>query len=159
LKGSGRKKLTKAGWFLFYIYIILMSYFLFFSERYGRENAAKNYCYNLEFFKEIRRFIKYREQLGYEIFIVNIFGNVAAFAPFGFMLPLLDRKYRRLIYTSFLCLTFSLCVETIQLFLKVGVFDVDDIMMNTFGGILGYLCFIISGTVFNRQRRRQRGEN
>lgn len=143
MKGTRKKIRTKAGWLLFCLYIVVLSYFLFFSEHYGRENSVQNYRSNLEFFKEIKRFITYREQLGYETFIVNIFGNIAAFAPFGFILPLLDSKYRRLVYTTFLCLVFSLCVETIQLYLKVGIFDVDDIMLNTLGGILGYLCFAI----------------
>lgn len=158
MKGTNRKILTKSGWLLFYLYIILLSYFLFFSERYGRENIMIQYHYNLEFFKEIKRFIRYREQLGYETFIVNIFGNIAAFAPFGFILPMLGKKYRHLFYTSFLCLIFSLCVESMQLFLKVGIFDVDDIMMNTFGGILGYLSFAALNTLLRRARgKRQAG--
>jgi glycopeptide antibiotics resistance protein len=155
LKGTGKKRRSKAGWLLFCLYIILLSYFLFFSEHYGRENSFQKYRYNLEFFKEIRRFITYREQLGYETFIVNIFGNIAAFAPFGFMLPLMDTKYRRFFYTTFLCLVFSLCVETIQLFLKVGIFDVDDIMMNTLGGILGYLCFAFFNTFYRMFGKRK----
>lgn len=36
---------------------------------------------------------------------------------------------------------FSLLVETIQLVSKVGSFDVDDLMLNTLGGILGYVIF------------------
>jgi glycopeptide antibiotics resistance protein len=103
----------------------------------------KDYHYNLEFFKEIKRFILYRQQLGMETFIVNIVGNILAFAPFGFLLPLLNKKYRRFFYVTFLCILFSLGVETTQLILKVGIFDVDDIMMNTAGGILGYLSYYI----------------
>ncbi len=150
-KNSGL--LTKAGWLLFYFYIILLAYFLFFSERYGRENILKEYHYNLELFKEIKRFIKYREQLGFESFAVNILGNIIAFAPFGFFLPLLNRKYRKILYTTFLCFVFSLCVETIQLVLKVGIFDVDDIMMNTAGGILGYLTFLLFYRIFHLKRK------
>lgn len=131
--------INRAGWLLFFLYIILLSYFLFFSERY----SMKDYHYNLEFFKEIKRFILYRKQLGFETFIVNIVGNILAFAPFGFLLPLLDKKYCRFIYVTFLCFLFSLSVETMQLLLKVGIFDVDDIMMNTAGGILGYLSYYI----------------
>ncbi len=153
MKKLGRAKLTKAGWLLFYIYLILMFYFLFFSERY----SMTDYHYNLEFFKEIKRFIRYREQLGYGTFVVNIFGNIIAFAPFGFLLPLLDKKYRKFFYTAFLCLLFSSCVETIQLFLRVGIFDVDDIMMNTFGGVLGYLCFVIFNALRRGFHRRRKG--
>lgn len=158
MKRNSKKHLTKAGWLLFYLYIIVLIYYLFFSERYGRENVMKEYHYNLEFFKEIKRFIRYRHQLGYETFIVNIFGNIAAFVPFGFILPLLESKYRRLIYTTFLSFIFSLCAEALQLFLKVGIFDVDDIMMNTLGGILGYLSFLLLFGIyqtFHRKKRKQ----
>ena len=36
----------------------------------------------------------------------------------------------------------SLGVETIQLFTRVGSFDVDDILLNTIGGVLGYFSII-----------------
>lgn len=143
MKAVNKRRLTNAGWLLFYLYIILLFYFLFFSEHYGRENVMRSYHYNLEFFKEIKRFIKYRQQLGFENFMVNIFGNILAFTPFGFMLPLLSSKYRRFIYDTFLCFLFSLGVETIQLIFRIGIFDVDDIMMNLAGGIIGYLLYLI----------------
>ncbi len=159
MKKQNIQKLTKAGWLLFYLYIILLSYFLFFSEHYGRENILKEYHYNLEFFKEIKRFIKYRDKVGVESFIVNIFGNILAFAPFGFLLPLLSYKYRKYFYTAFLCLLFSVCVESMQILLKVGIFDVDDILMNTVGGILGIFSFVILnviGKVFRNKKRKGR---
>jgi glycopeptide antibiotics resistance protein len=122
---------------------------LFFSEHYGREYTLSEYRYNLIFFKEIRRFIEYREKLGFESFVVNIIGNIFAFAPFGFLLPLLNKKYRKFIAVFFLTLLFSVSVEAVQLLLKVGIFDVDDIMMNTLGGVIGYLFFKI-GSLFVR---------
>ena len=44
----------------------------------------------------------------------------------------------------------SLAVETIQLVTRVGIFDVDDLMLNTLGAALGYLVF----AVCNRVRRK-----
>ena len=128
---------------LFVLYIILLAYFLFFSERYGRTITSDEYRYNLVLFKEVRRFILYRKELGLESFIVNIFGNVLAFAPFGFVLPIISKSNRKLINIALLSLEFSLTVELIQLIFKVGIFDVDDLFMNTLGGILGGICFII----------------
>ena len=143
MKNQIIKKYTWAGWLIFYSYIILLSYFLFFSERYGRAYETEEFRYNLIFLKEISRFIKHREILGFESFVVNILGNIVAFAPFGFMLPLLSKGFRKFFYVSFLSLLFSLSVELIQLFFKVGIFDVDDIFLNTVGGILGYVFFTI----------------
>ena len=50
---------------LFIIYVLLLIYFLFFSEAYGRvAEAEREYRYNLVPFVEIRRFWVYRDQLG-----------------------------------------------------------------------------------------------
>jgi len=161
LKQFNKKNNTRAGWLLFYLYIILLSYFLFFSEHYGRDYILKEYRYNLEFLKEIKRFIRYRELLGLESFVVNILGNVLAFAPFGFLLPQLNTKYRKFFYIAFLSLLFSLSVELTQMLLKVGIFDVDDILLNTIGGMLGYLFYAICNFYIRRYRikNKKKGRN
>jgi glycopeptide antibiotics resistance protein len=73
---------------------------------------------------------------------------------------MLGRRYRRFFYTVFLCFLFSLAVETVQLILRVGIFDVDDIMMNTVGGMLGYISYLIVSTflrIFHPERKKRRG--
>ena len=156
MKEHTKKRLRRAGWLLFYIYIILLSYFLFFSEHYGRGYVVEEYRYNLEFFKEIGRFLKYREQLGLESFVVNILGNILAFAPFGFLLPIIHKRYQSFIKIIFLSILFSLTVEVIQLFLKVGIFDVDDILLNTTGGVVGYLFYLICHAIYKQKGKRGR---
>jgi glycopeptide antibiotics resistance protein len=161
LKDQTVKRLTKAGWLLFYLYMILLLYFLFFSEHYGRD-INKEYRYNLELFKEIKRFIQYREQLGLESFVVNVLGNILAFAPFGFMLPVLSKSYRHFFYTTFLSLFFSLCVEMAQMLMKVGIFDVDDIFLNTIGGISGYLFYLVFSKIISvlfPKKKKSRGKH
>lgn len=151
MKSKVKRHIIIVGWIMFYIYILLLSYFLFFSERYGRDIVTEQY--NLQLFKEIKRFIKYREYIGFESFVVNIFGNIFAFAPYGFLLPLLNNRYRKFYIVTILSIIFSLVVETSQLLLKVGVFDVDDILMNSIGGILGYLGFRLMYSVYKRSYR------
>lgn len=142
MKAETRKKWGKRALrVLFVLYLIVLAYFLFFSERYGRTDIKSDYHYNLKPFKEIKRFIKYRSQLGWEIFIVNIFGNVLAFVPFGFFLPIVSSENRTFLKVALYSFEFSLCAELIQLSFQVGTFDVDDLIMNTAGGILGYLFF------------------
>lgn len=150
MKEQTKNWITKAGWLLFYIYIISLSYFLFFSERYGRDFIAQDYRYNLELFKEIKRFIKYREVVGFESFAVNILGNILAFTPFGFFLPLLNKKYRRFFYATFLSIMFTLVIELVQMLLKVGIFDVDDILLNTIGGVIGYILFTVIYFIYGK---------
>ena len=156
MKERNRSGWMKAGWLLFYLYIVLLSYFLFFSEHYGRDYVSQDYRYNLVLFKEIKRFIEYRQQLGLESFVVNIMGNVLAFAPFGFLLPMLNKRYRGFFTTTFLSFFFSLAVELVQMYFKVGIFDVDDIFMNTVGGILGYISYRIFHALFLRSGKKNK---
>lgn len=129
----------KLGWVLFIAYLALLVYFLIFSESLGRDASQRDNAYNLELFKEIRRFYIYRKQLGMEAFLLNVFGNVIAFMPCGFFLPIVSRRSRKWYNTVLLAFLFSLSVETLQLVLRVGSFDVDDLLLNTLGGGLGYI--------------------
>lgn len=141
MKTKNKKKYKNILKVIFLLYIIVLTYFLFFSERYGRVATHTEYRYNLVLFKELKRFIIYREELGLESFVVNIFGNICVFVPFGFMLPIISENNRKLINVTVITLIFSLAIELLQLIYKVGIFDVDDLFLNTIGGILGYLLF------------------
>ncbi|MBD8069621.1 VanZ family protein [Bacillus sp. PS06] len=74
----------------------------------------------------------------------NFVGNIAAFVPFGMFLVLLS-KNKRMSFIRVLVgtLSFSLCLECLQVVFSVGIFDVDDLILNTFGGLLGYFAFKI----------------
>lgn len=136
-----KKGVRVCGRILFVLYIALAVYFLFFSDSFDRTMISESYRYNLEPFAEIKRFIINREQLGLKSLMINIVGNVVCFMPFGFLLPTITRnKIVKNVVGVFVCtVLFTLSVETIQLVMKVGAFDVDDIMLNTLGGVLGYL--------------------
>lgn len=133
---------------IFALYIFFLLYFLIFSEIYGRSGVMQDYHYNITPFQEIERFWKYREQLGFMAYI-NLFGNVLIFVPFGFMEPLASKKSSFWATLIDGCLV-SLSVEIFQLITKVGRFDVDDLMLNTTGVALGYICFL----VWNAIRRK-----
>ncbi len=136
-------------WILFWGYICVLVYFMFFAEIWGRTSICDEYSYNLIPFKEIIRFIKYRKQLGTVAVLTNIGGNIVGFMPFGFILPILSPKTRGIFRILILTFDLSLCIEMIQLVSKVGCCDVDDMILNTLGGVLGYIAFYI----FNAVRR------
>ncbi|MGN8631432.1 VanZ family protein [Blautia sp. HCP3S3_G3] len=143
------------GILLFILYVLLLVYFLFFSEEYGRTvQMEQGYRYNLIPFAEIQRFWKYRELLGQYAFLSNIMGNVLAFLPFGLILPVIFRGMRSGFLIILSGFGLSLCVETIQLVTMVGCFDVDDLILNTFGAAVGYLIF----AVCDYQRRKYYGK-
>jgi len=141
------------GIILFALYILLLIYFLFFSESYGRTiPEEQGYRYNLVPFKEIKRFWQYRETIGYFGVITNLAGNVIGFVPFGFILPIIQRNTRTLFFIGFSGFSLSLSVECIQLIFKVGIFDVDDLILNTAGAILGYLMFVVCYRIYGKAR-------
>ncbi|WP_242867770.1 VanZ family protein [Clostridium sp. Marseille-P299] len=153
MKEGKERLLHVISFILFVIYLISISYFLFFSERYGRTEFNDDYRYNLVLFQEIKRFLKYRHVIGIEGFIVNLFGNVLAFTPFGFCLPLINSRYKnffKIVIWSFL---FSLSIETIQLLYKIGIFDVDDLLLNTIGGAIGYLFLKLLTFTFRKKKK------
>ena len=135
---SKRQKLWRClGTVVFILYLIVLAYLLFFSENYGRTDTEREYRYNLVLFREIKRYLVYYEQLGMENVIINLLGNIVAFMPYGFLLPMVNKvckNWWRIFFWSF---GFSLGVEVTQLVTKTGAFDVDDLMLNTIGGLLG----------------------
>ena len=135
------KQLEYALWggrVLFLIYLAGLCYFLFFAENYGRVIGQENYRYNLVPFREIERFWIYRKELGIHS-IYNLAGNVLGFVPAGFFIPVLLKGRRGFLFTACSILQMSLHVEILQLIFRVGSFDVDDLILNTLGGMLGYL--------------------
>lgn len=134
---------------LFILYMFVLTYLLFFSERYGRTEPHE-YRYNLVPLQEIKRFWIYRESIGWMVVMTNLVGNVLAFLPFGAILPVLSIRCRGFFRITLFSFEFSLLVECIQLISKVGSFDVDDLILNTLGGAIGYLLFAVT----NRIRRK-----
>ena len=132
--------IRKGSWFLFLVYMAVMVYFLFFSEGFHRTDGTL-YQYNLTLFQEIKRGFWCLEHGNIQYFIVNIVLNVVAFVPFGFILPIFSPKNRKLLHVFLLILEMTLAIEILQMVFQVGIFDVDDIFMNTLGGTLGYLLY------------------
>jgi glycopeptide antibiotics resistance protein len=78
--------------------------------------------------------------------IVNVLGNVAAFVPFGFLIPLLRVGRTGVARIALLSLALSALIETLQYLSGRRVADVDDLLLNTLGGVLGYLsCACLRG--------------
>lgn len=154
---ASEQKANFLAWVLFIGYLWLLFYLLFFSESYGRTDVAPEYRYNITLFKEIKRFWYNRETIGIKNVIINLGGNIAAFAPFGFLLPMICNRGRKLFCCTMMTALFSLAVEVVQLFTRVGAFDVDDIFLNTIGGLLGYIGYEILFGI--RERKAVKGSN
>ncbi|RSD26133.1 VanZ family protein [Mesobacillus subterraneus] len=131
---------------LFIIYILLALTLLFLSpyrQAAYEINTAGAENYNLIPFKTISDYIKASSHINQSIWISNLFGNILAFMPLGFFLPLLFKRcigFWRTLGSVFLATSL---VEGLQFATHVGSFDVDDIILNTIGGAIGYLLFLL----------------
>ena len=99
----------------------------------GAGRTAERVSYNLMPFREISRFLIYREQLGFTRGIPESAGNILIFMPFGFLLPIMSRKLRGFFRVAFLGFELSLAVEILQLVSKTGSCDVDDMILIPWG--------------------------
>ncbi len=140
-------------WIIFIVYIVVTLYFLLFASELGR-SVKKQYAYNLDLFKEITRYTKWAKvsKTGFKAMLINIVGNIACFIPFGILLPLNVDRTRSFISVSCITFIFSLSIENVQLITKLGSFDVDDLLLNTIGGAIGYITYI----VLVKYRRKKR---
>lgn len=90
-------------------------------------------------------FIPFKEIMRYNItsrlFFKNVLGNMIMFLPFGFFVSYY-LKSEKLTLPLFLILIASISIEVVQLLIG-RVFDVDDIILNILGGLLGYGLYFI----------------
>lgn len=85
---------------------------------------------------------------------ISYFLNIILFIPFGFLIPLIWDNYKVLNKTIFLGFSCSLIIEFLQLFCGRAT-DIDDLMMNTLGSILGYFIW----KIFNCKEKDDKEEN
>lgn len=78
---------------------------------------------------------------------LNILGNIIAFIPFGIYLPYMSKSGIGLIATFLYTFSLSLTIELVQLITRVGSCDVDDVILNTLGGVAGYIIWRVYVTL------------
>lgn len=97
-------------------------------------------------------FIPFKEMFRYEIgsnlFFRNVIGNMIMFMPYGFFIS----YYLKLEKTRSAFLLISIASTTIEITqLAIGrVFDIDDIILNVIGGLIGFLAFKFSNSVVDK---------
>ena len=89
----------------------------------------------------------FRYNFGSNLFIKNVLGNIILFLPYGFFVSYyLDLKKP---YSAFLLIMLvSISIETTQLLIG-RIFDIDDIILNIIGGMLGYLIYKLLNLINN----------
>lgn len=67
--------------------------------------------------------------------------NVLLFIPLGFFCPMISKNYEQVKNVLFIGIGFSFVIEISQLFTLHRATDINDIISNTLGTLIGYLCF------------------
>lgn len=122
---------------LFMLYILILFYIV--SAQDSPSTALGSY--NLIPFKEVMRY-----SIGSSLFYLNVVGNILIFIPFGLFVSYYIRT-RRFSIILFLTFITSLAIEFSQRLVVGRVFDVDDIILNVAGGILGYIIYVILDSI------------
>lgn len=136
---ANKKKRNLLKWVCFLAYLLFLSYIVFYNRIERNE-----YRYNLVLFQEIGRYYYLGMNTGnWRLFIFNVIGNIVVFMPVGMFLPSLFSRCRNILFTTILGFEISLCVELVQLITRVGSFDVDDLLLNTLGGVCGIILYSI----------------
>jgi glycopeptide antibiotics resistance protein len=85
----------------------------------------------------------------------NIIGNFILFIPLGIFLPAIFKQLGSLMQVAIVCFLFSFAIELLQCILrKFGIYrttDIDDVILNTLGGIIGWLIFYAA--TFRRKKQ------
>lgn len=120
----------------FIIYILLLYYIVTFQDNnYGTNNFVP--------FREI-----FRYDVNSRLFLKNVIGNVLLFVPFGIFVTYYvknDKVYQ----TLFLSILVSCSIEFAQSVIGRTA-DIDDVILNTIGGIIGYITFKFGGKLVDK---------
>ncbi|AIM17189.1 antibiotic resistance protein VanZ [Bacillus sp. X1(2014)] len=104
-------------------------------------------------FKNTIKYITGSNHFNLDIIINNTLGNILIFLPLGLFLPLLFKRFSRVSKVMVTSIVISFSIETIQLVLKIGQFDIDDVILNTIGSIFGFLLLKILKNVITLPKR------
>ncbi len=114
----------------FIIYILCLFQVVTFQDN---NNISSN---NLIPFREM-----FRYDFGSRLFLKNVLGNIIMFLPYGFFTSYFFKE-KKLSLIFVLTVLTSLTIETTQLMIG-RVFDIDDILLNILGGVLGHYLYIL----------------
>lgn len=131
-KIEDKKKVKKLSQIIIFVYYIILLFNMVIFARYNSINS-----YNLIPFKSIIDI--FRNGTSYSI-IINVFGNLLVFMPLEYFLIELF-KVNKFLVNFILSFCIILLIELFQYVFKVGVLDIDDLILCTVGMMLFYICY------------------
>ncbi len=133
---------------VFICYILLLIKILFLS----RTSHLEHRSINLIPFYSIKEYIFSSSATIKKFAFGNVVGNIVIFIPLGTYLSLFKND-KRVLTNLLLIFIASLFVEIIQGILGIGAADVDDIILNCFGGLIGILGYRFLSIIFRDKKK------
>lgn len=129
-------------WVLFGLYCLMLLWLLLL-RRIG--TGAGNVQLNIRPLDTLRRYIwvlcHSTVPIQRRYAVANLVGNIGLFLPMGIFLPILFEKMRKIFPFLLWSVGIIILVELCQLLTGLGACDVDDLLLNTAGTILGWLAW------------------
>lgn len=119
-------------------YLILLFKITVFRPGFSVQQLFQNGTVNLELFTDYWNLLANRQYFRWTYLFV---GNLIWFVPFGFFVPFLDVPRASFRKTALVGFLLSLLIETAQFVFGTGISELDDLILNTAGVLLGYALF------------------
>lgn len=128
---------------LFWYYLWVLANVLFFDNAFGRGISmhAQLDAVNLEPLRTIKNYLIAYDygNISLRLVILNLLGNLVAFAPMGVFLPALFRWQRSIFFFSATLTLGITTVEVTQVYTGAGSCDVDDLILNLAGAVIVFV--------------------
>ena len=135
---------------LFIYFLILVNLTMF---KYGNLMLDFNIKFYINYIPLVETINMFRNDfLDINIALHNVIGNILLFIPLGFGIPLFFNKKNKLSKIILYGFTASLTIELIQLFTPYNTTDIDDVIFNTLGAVLGFIIFNIIYKIFKNTK-------
>jgi glycopeptide antibiotics resistance protein len=128
---------------LLYVAFLLYNTFEPLTILLNRQHQRANFVPLQGIAKMIENASIFDDKVTQRIVFLNLAGNVLIFSPFGVAIPLLEKRLNRGWLVVLLGLAISLVIELAQTFLIARVFDVDDLILNAAGTLIGFLIYAL----------------
>ena len=125
------------------LYIVVLLYFTV----TGRYSHAE-YEYQINFFTSYRWFFEHN---GGQV-LRQLLINLVMLMPVGFLLPVVINAKPKYIITLALSLLLTVFIETMQLITKCGSFEIDDIINNFVGAVIGMLIYMLLNKIIQNRK-------
>lgn len=133
---------------IFYAAFIIYILCLFNVVTAGEINSIYSEGFNLIPFKEILRY-----KVGSRLFMTNVVGNIVIFIPYGFFINYFT-KNKKLWISLLLGIFLSSTIEITQYFIG-RIFDIDDIILNSIGMLIGFFCYKGSSKFISKFKHKE----